>query len=68
MFLLLKNDNKKAVNFICSSGGSGKNPYSNKKAHGIVSVSPFYCCKFEEIYQISTCKEKRIRFNMSLFY
>ena len=35
------------------------NPYCNKKAHGAVSVSPFFSSKFlREIYQISISKRK----------
>jgi len=33
---------KKAVNYFCSSGGSGKTQSANKKAHGTVSVSTFH--------------------------
>ncbi len=35
------------------------NPYCNKKAHGVVSISPFFSSKFlREIYQISISKRK----------
>ncbi len=35
------------------------NPYCNKKAHGDVSISPFFSSKFlREIYQISISKRK----------